>query len=94
MGDITDRTAELRATHPRHLVYDSHIRITSAQLVVLRRFLDDLSTLGDGLNFTVESCIDYDPAHDFSWDDSGSDHQDAALSRRIEQLCKDLCFTA
>lgn len=92
MTVLTDRTAELRATHPQHLLDNSIVILTAAQLATLRRFLEGLSDIGDGLHFVIERCIDEDPGYNFSWDNDGAPEQDDELSRRIQVLCKDIGF--
>lgn len=92
MNNLADLTAELRQTHPQHLLDNSLVILSSAQLVTLRRFLDDLTDIGDGLHFVIERCVDENPGYNFSWDNDGSRDQDAELSRRIQILCKDIGF--
>lgn len=92
MTVLTDRTGELRATHPQYLLDNSLVVLTSAQLTTFRRFLDGLENISDGLNFVVERCVDEDPGYNLSWDNDGTLEQNDELSRRIHILCRDLGF--
>jgi hypothetical protein len=52
--DRIDRTAELLDTHPEHLADNAVVVLTSAQLDVLKRFLEDVRAVDPGLNFMIE----------------------------------------
>lgn len=92
MTALIDRTAELYATHPQHLLDNSVVILRPPQLAVLRGFLDGLADIGSDLHFVIERCVDENPGYNFSWDNDGSREQDDELSRRIEVLCSDLGF--
>ncbi len=93
LTDLADRTAELYRTHPEFLAGNALVILTSGQLDVLTRFLEDVRDIGLSLNLIIERCVDENPGYNFSWDNDGTREQDDELDRRIERLCKDLGFT-
>jgi hypothetical protein len=92
LSQLTDRTAELRATHPEYLLDNSLIILAPEQLATLRRFLEQVREIGPELNFVIERCVDENPGYSFCWDNDGSREQDDRLEALIAKLCVDLGF--
>lgn len=63
------------------------------QYPVLIACLEKIAEIGD-INFRLEMCVDHRPGYSVSWDNDGTDEQDAAVDRLMGALVQSLGFDA
>jgi hypothetical protein len=90
------KTAEYLFGHL--LAPDCQIILDERQFEVLKRYLEHIDGLGDGVNFRLGRCIDYrdfpqSAGHMVDWDNDGTGLQDDLIDTIMEDLVQHLGFT-
>ncbi|NTI03105.1 hypothetical protein G6K88_13860 [Agrobacterium rhizogenes] len=93
-GELIDYTATLEFLCGDMIAPGCSVILDEWQFQVLLSFLERIAALGDGVNFKLEMCVDDRPGYSVSWDNDGTEEQDRAVDRMMEELVQSLGFNA
>ncbi|MGO4566097.1 hypothetical protein AB4Z52_13700 [Rhizobium sp. 2YAF20] len=93
-SELLDYTTTLNFLCGDMIAEACSVVLDERQFQVLLEYLDRIAALGDGVNFALEQCVDYRPGYGVSWDNKGSEEQDRAVDRIMDELVMALGFDA